>query len=144
MKYIKQLMATSKFVVTNITRSDVVAAIVLSVVIVAVTVSTSKVVMQNYKLEKSVRIAEQKVTIAQYELDNQRLKNQYYKTDYYLDIAARRQLSRGTDGEKLVIVPRSSIVQYLPTSPDVASSTVRDTAKSSNFAKWGKFLRGQL
>jgi hypothetical protein len=144
MKYLDQIKHVVKLVVSNLSNTEVIAGVVLSVTVIAVTLSTSKVIMQNYQLEKSVKIAAQKVAIAEIELDTQKLKNQYYKTDAYLEIAARKQLSKGAEGDKLVIVPKSSIVDYLPKDTTAADTAAATPKKRSNIARWGLFITGNL
>ena len=131
----------------HITRPDVIAALIISVTVAGVTINTSSVIMQNYQLEREVRAMEQKVSVAQIELETQKAKNQYYATDYYLDIAARKQLSKGASGEKLIIVPKSVAVAKLPvkqetTIPD--ANIVDDQQSLSNIQKWRLFLSGDL
>ena len=91
----KRLRTLFAIVLPYITRSDVLAASVVALVIVAVTLNTSSVIMQNYTLQREVRVAQQKADIAQAELDTQKLRNSYYTTDEYLEVAARKQLSAG-------------------------------------------------
>jgi hypothetical protein len=144
MKYIDKTKHIVKLVVSSLSNTEVIAGVVLSVSVIAVTISTSKVIMQNYQLEKSVKIAAQKVAIVQIELDTQKLKNEYYKTDAYLDIAAHKQLNKGADGDKLVIVPKSSIVDYLPKDTSLVDAAKTVPKKRSNVARWGLFITGRL
>jgi type II secretory pathway pseudopilin PulG len=94
-------------------------ALVVIVVVIAVTVSTSRVMLRNYALQKQVNKLEKRVSIAQLETDKQRLLNQYLNTDAYLDIAARRQLTRGLPGEKLILVPSSVALTYVKPLPEL-------------------------
>jgi hypothetical protein len=126
----------------QLTRIDVLASIVISATILAVTWNTSNVILQNYQLDKRVREAQQKLDVAQLELDTQRLSNEYFKTDYFLDIATRKQLGKGVNGERLVIVPRSSALKEIPSSSvEVKESTAVD--ERSNIQKWLDFVAGK-
>ena len=126
-------------------RIENVVGVVIGVTIIAVSLNTSSVILQNYQLEREVRTANQKVSIAEIELANQRLNNQYFQTDAFLEIAARKQLSKGVNGEKLVIVPKSVALAQVPTiaEPEIVSL---DVSKSdlSNFERWVKFVSGDL
>ena len=60
------------------------------VVALLVTWSGIKVVQTNYELEKKISVAKQRNSIEQLENENLKLKNQYYESDQYLELAARR------------------------------------------------------
>ncbi|MCA9347594.1 hypothetical protein KC930_03385 [Candidatus Saccharibacteria bacterium] len=143
----ERLVNISKSAISYLTRVDLLAAAVIAVVILAVTINTSIVIMQNYNLQRQVDIAQQKVDIAQAELDNQRLKNTYYTSDSYLDIAARKQLNQGLPGEKLVIVPHDVAMSYVKDinleTQTVDQADTQDEALS-NFQKWLRFINGRL
>lgn len=131
-------------------RTEILAGVVIAVTIIAVSYNTSNVILQNYRLEKDVREAQQKVSIAELELESQRLQNEYYKTDAFLEIAARKQLSKGLPDEKLVIVPKSVALALVPQTEDISTTqTTRPSEDLSsedlnNFEKWIKFLGGNL
>ena len=145
---VKTLRHYIKLLAQNIGNPELLAGIVIAITVVAVTANTSSVIMQNYTLERDVQVAEQKVAIAQAELDTQRLKNNYYTSDAFLDIAARKQLGKGAAGEKLIIVPKSVAISYTPAIPVNDSNTANNDSRSgsqkSNIQKWGLFLSGNL
>ena len=122
---------------------EALAAFVIVLTVAAVSYNTSQVILQNYQLQRQVSEAQQQVAIAELEVDNQRLTNEYYKTDAFLDIAARRQLSKGLDGEKLVIVPQSVALSYAPAASTQQQQT-RSTEKLSNLTLWLRFITGNL
>lgn len=122
---------------------EALAAFVIVLTVAAVSYNTSQVILQNYQLQRQVSEAQQQVAIAELEVDNQRLTNEYYKTDAFLDIAARRQLSKGLDGEKLVIVPQSVALSYTPAESTQQQQT-RSTEKLSNLTLWLRFITGNL
>jgi cell division protein FtsL len=136
-----------RLVLKNITNPELIAGIVIAVTVVAVTINTSSVIMQNYTLQRDVQVAEQKVAIAQAELDTQKLRNNYFTSDAFLDIASRKQLSKGAPGEKLIIVPKSVAMLYVTKlkatdSPLPIESPSQNSG--SNLQKWGLFLSGKL
>lgn len=142
---IKTITSKSGEYLRRATRPDAIAAVIITATVIGVTVNTTAVIMQNYQLERDVRVMQQKVDVAEIELQTQKAKNQYYGTDYYLDIAARKQLSRGSAGEKLVIVPRDTAMAQLPS--DYAKSTaqtIADKTSLPNYRKWALFLSGDL
>jgi hypothetical protein len=143
---IKKLTHYLKLLAKNITNPELIAGSVIAITVVAVTINTSSVIMQNYTLERDVRVAEQKVAIAQEELETQKLKNNYFKSDAFLDIATRKQLSKGLPGEKLIIVPKSVALTYVPVSNVKPNATTSkdDATSGSNVHKWMQFVSGNL
>jgi hypothetical protein len=131
--------------IRRLTKPDVIAAVIVTATVIGVTINTTSVIMQNYQLEREVRVMEQKVIVAEIELETQKSKNQYYGTDYFLDIAARKQLSRGSPGEKLIIVPKSIALAQLPAGyKKVSATTTGDIGSLPNYRKWQLFITGDL
>src|SRR5690606_14522893 len=81
--------------------------IVFGIIAVLVTWSGIKVVQTNYDLQKRIATMQQQNDIKKLENSNLELKNRYYETDQYLELAARRQYNKALPGEKLLIVPKS-------------------------------------
>ncbi len=121
-----------------------IGSVVISVAVLSVAINSSGVILKNYRLQKQIAELEQRVSVAQDEADKQRLLNQYYATDAFLDIATRRQLTRGSAGEKLIIVPKNVALTYAsaPTSSETAA-TINDDVAKSPFRKWLDFLAGR-
>ena len=77
--------------------------------------------------------------------NNLRLKNQYFNTDQYLELQARRQFGKALPGEKLVLVPKSVA---MANTVDLSSgnNSASDTAITEkpfyqrNFEAWMSFL----
>ena len=131
MQNIKNKLHTAIELAKRASRPDIIAAVIIAVTVVGVTVNTTAV--------------QQKVVVAEIELETQKAKNQYYGTDYYLDIAARKQLSKGAPGEKLIIVPKSVALAQLPS--DYVSSKKTESEDESNlpnYRKWQQFITGDL
>jgi hypothetical protein len=142
---IKTKVHTTIELVKRVSRPDIIAALIIAVTVIGVTVNTTAVIMQNYQLEREVRVMQQKVVVAEIELETQKAKNQYYGTDYYLDIAARKQLSKGSPGEKLIIVPKSTALAQLPSDYTATEKAEEeDSSKLPNYRKWQQFITGDL
>jgi cell division protein FtsB len=110
-----------------------------------VTWSGIKVVQTNYELEKKISVAKQRNAVQQLENENLKLRNQYYESDQYLELAARRQFGKAAPGEKLYNVPESvalsKTIEPLPTAEQ--SEQASDAPKSEylqNFDDWMEFL----
>jgi len=142
----KKIIHHIKLAIKNIANPELIAGGIIAVTVVIVTINTSTVIMQNYTLERDVRVAEQKVAIALAELETQKLKNNYFRSDAFLDIASRKQLSKGLAGEKLIIVPKSVALSYIPadSTKTSVSSDAQTKPNSTSIQKWLKFISGNL
>lgn len=103
-----------------------------------------RVVQRNYILLKQVSVLEQEIELMKISVANQKLMNEYYSTDSYGEIAARRLLNKSMPGEKLMLVPKSLALEKVPGA--LASGNV-DTEeykpKLNNWQKWIRFLSGK-
>ena len=117
----------------------------LAIAIVALSVSWTsiKVIQRNYSLMKQISVLEQEVKLGEVLSQNQKLMNEYYKTDSYLEIAARKQFNKAMPGEKLMLIPKSVALKSLPTSNDDAKKTNQPEEKLKNWQLWMRFLSGR-
>lgn len=102
---------------------------------------TAVVILDNYALQQEVDDLEEEVALL--ELENQRLTYniEYYKTDAYLDLAARENFNLKAPGERVVYVPRSETKK-----PEASSEEAReqnDIDSASNVDQWLYFLFGR-
>lgn len=118
------------------------------VIALLVTWSSIRVVQTNYELQKEMSAMQQLNDVQALENNNLELKNQYYKTDAYLELAARRHFNKAAPGEKLVIVPKEIALAHsidIP-KPKSAADNAAETVKASgtsfqrNYNAWLDFL----
>jgi cell division protein FtsB len=110
----------------------VIGLLVFVVIVLLVTWSGLGAIQSNFVLQKQIARLEQENEVKDLENTNLRLKNQYYNTDQYLELQARRQFGRAAPGETLVIVPRSVAQQAVP-RPEKPSY-------QKNFEAWMEFF----
>ena len=118
----------------------------LAIVAFSVTWSSVRIIQKNYELEKSITTLEQQVAVLDQQTQNQKLINQYYKTDAYLDLAARKYFSKAAPGEKIIIVPPEVANTYVIKVPEneQTAATVKQVPKIlRNLSAWGDFLSGK-
>ena len=113
---------------------------------VAVLVSWSgvKAIQTNYGLQKQIAQLEQENQVQRLDNTNQKLKNEYYKTDEFLELAARRQFGKAAPGEKVVLVPKKvALAHTVDLSEDKAKEKkTGETHKPTyqkNFEAWINF-----
>ena len=111
-------------------------AVILAFVIVW---QTAIVILDNYALQQEVDDLQEEVAVL--ELENQRLSFniEYYKTDAYLDLAARENFNLKSPGERVVYVPRSETTDQEATDE---TDEQTDIDSASNVDQWLYFLFG--
>ena len=122
--------------------------IAFGIIALLVTWSSVKVVQTNYDLQKQIAGMQQQNDVRELANRNMGLENEYYTTDAYLELAARRHFNKAAPGEKLVIVPKEIALAHsveLPAqkAPDQAASEAVKASSSSlqrNFDAWMNFL----
>ena len=128
-----------------LTDSRSLGLLTFGVVALLVTWSGVKAVQTNYELQKQISGLEQNNQVQKLENDNQRLKNDYYNSDEFLELAARRQFGKAAPGETLYLVPKNVALAHASTV--VASSSKQNTKEpethkptyQKNFEAWVNF-----
>lgn len=116
---------------------------VVAIIALSVAWSSVRIIQKNYNIQKRITVLEQEVAVLEQQTKNQKLKNQYFKTDTYLDLAARKYFSKASPGEKLLIVPAEVAATYIhPPSPkEQASKNINPGSKiMNNLRAWQAFL----
>jgi cell division protein FtsB len=102
---IKQILRHPKAAALNDTR--VLGLLAFGVIALLVTWSGIKSIQTNYELQKQISELTQQNNVKKLENTNLKLRNQYFKTDSFLELAARRQFGKAAPGEKVYVVPKS-------------------------------------
>lgn len=121
----------------------VIGLIVFAVIVLLVSWSSVAVIQTNYELQKQISQFDEQNRVQQLENDNQKLKNQYYNTDQYLELQARRSFGKAAPGETLVIVPREvalSKIQPLPETKEDQTQEPNKPTYQKNFEAWRDFF----
>lgn len=118
--------------------------IAFGTVALLVTWSGVKVVQTNFELDKKISVAKQRNQIANLENENLKLKNAYYESDQFMELASRRQFGKAAPGEQLYIVPEEVALANtvdMPAGPSKVEETPDLKPKyQQNFDAWSKFL----
>lgn len=115
------------------------------VIVLLVSWSGARAIDTNYALQKQISRLEQQNRVAELANNNIKLENQYFKTDQYLELAARQTFGLAKSGEKELIVPASIALQHtveLPNSEQVqtASTQAKQPTYQRNFQAWMNFF----
>lgn len=119
--------------------------VVFGVLVLLVTWSGISVIETNYELQKQVAKLEQEKQVRQLENNNLKLQNDYYNTDQYLELTARRQFGKGQPGETLLLVPESVALKYVPEIPadvrqEAATPALKRPFIQKNLEAWVDFF----
>ncbi len=119
--------------------------LVFGVIVLLVSWSGVKVIQSNYDLQKQIARLRQQTEIKQLENTNLRLRNEYYNTDQYLELAARRFFGKAADGETLLLVPEQVALAHTldlprPNEETIEAAEPPKSAQQQNFEAWLNFL----
>jgi len=104
------------------------------------------VIETNYELQKRIASEQQKNEIQKLKNDNIKLQNDYYNSDTYLELTARRLYGKAAPGETLIIVPETVAMKYAPDIPDTVNDLDQQeqpdkrSQYSKNFDAWMDIL----
>jgi cell division protein FtsB len=127
----------------DIFNSKNLAVIVFLIISLSVTWSTAKIIQKNYYLQQQINELEQEVAVQQQINQNQKIKNKYFETDSYLEIAARRYFQKSLPGEKLYIVPKDvalSKIKPVETPQEKQESLSDRSFIIKNWQSWINFV----
>ena len=105
----------------------------LAIIALSVTWSSIKIINKNYELEKQISQLQQQVEVQEQLNKNQKLKNEYFKTDAFLDLASRKYFGKAAPGEKLIVVPKEVAAKYVHPEPAAVTETTKTVSSSSKF-----------
>ncbi len=122
--------------------------IVFCVIVLAVTWSGAKAVQLNYSLQKRAALIEQQNEVYDLENQTQKLKNQYYETEEFKELEARRVLGKASPGERVYIVPQPAATNKVKTPKELKEPVEQKNPApkpktQANFEDWMDFLFGR-
>ena len=106
--------------------------IAFGVIAILVSWSGVKSIQTNYELQKQISELTQQNAVSELENNNLKLRNEYLKTNQYLELAARRQFGKAAPGETVLIVPEK-VAMANTVEPKKVNDKVATTAESKPF-----------
>jgi cell division protein FtsB len=129
--------------IKSILNSRSIGLYLVVIIALSVTWSSIKIIQKNYGLEKQIVQIQQEVDVLDQQTKNQKLKNEYYKTDAYLDLAVRKYFGKALPGEKLIIVPSEISQKYVHQERVKSKNLANQEQKPQfiqNLQKWINFF----
>ncbi len=112
--------------------------LILAIVLCLVWTYQSIVAMsRNWELSEEITARRRDLELIEMEVEAAELENEYYKTEEYQEIIARKFLDKEGYGENMVILPENSEEAKNKHSETVAEVKER---QYSNFEKWMMYL----
>lgn len=96
---------------------------------------------RNWELSEKLTTERKKLELLTIEVETAELANEYYKTDEYQELMARRLLDKKLPGENMVVMPENS--EAAKNKHAEAEKTQEQTSAGreySNFEKWMLYL----
>jgi len=113
---------------------------ILVIIALSITWSSVKVIQKNYGLEKQITQLQQQVDVLDQQNKNQKLENQYYKTDAFLDLAARKYFGKASPSEKLILVPSEVSQKYVHSGIQVTAGSKSTKSKPKFVQNWQDWI----
>jgi cell division protein FtsB len=112
------------------------------ILVLLISWSGIKTIQTNYGLQKKITALNQQNSLQNLKNENLKLKNAYYNSDQYLELAARQNFGLAAAGEKEVIVPEKVALSYTVDLPQAKQIEAKDKqpAYQRNFEAWVDFF----
>ncbi len=101
------------------------------------TFQSIKAMSRNWELSEKLTAEKKELELLEIEVEAAELENEYYRSEEYQELIARRQLDKKLEGENMVVMPDNSEKaknKYKTLATEVVEK------KYSNFEKWTMFL----
>lgn len=107
--------------------------------------SGAKVIQTNYGLQKQISELRQQNAVHELENSNLKLKNEYLKTDHFLELSARRHFGKAAPGEKVILVSKNVALRYTKAEPVDPAKVAKEPRPEKpwyqrNLEAWRAFL----
>jgi hypothetical protein len=92
---------------------------------------------RNWELVERLNSEKKSLELAKIEVETAELENEYYKTEEYQELAARKMVNKQLSGEHMVYMPENSEVAK---NKHKVAEEVKEEKTYSNFEKWMMYL----
>jgi len=106
----------------------------------SVTWSTVKTIQKNYSLQRQIIALQQSVALQTQINQNETLLINYYGSDSYLSLEARKYFNKSLPGEKLILVPQSVANKYIHQTAITNSNSSTSKARLRIIQNWEDWI----
>ena len=118
----------------------VLGLVVFAVIVLLMSYSGVKIIHTNYQLQQDIAQKQQENDIQKLKNENLKLKNEYYNSPQYLELAARQNFGLAMPGEKVLLVSKAVAQAHIPAGSDVPT-TEEVTAAAEHQAFYQRNMR---
>ena len=139
LKYLKKI----EYFLGRLNDVRFIGQVIFVIIVLLISWSGVKSIQTNYNLQKHITALKQQNNLQQLQDENQKLQNQYYQSNQYLELSARQNLGLAEAGEKELLVPAQVALSYTVDLPTLDKSNTTIPKKSviqSNFQSWVDFF----
>ena len=101
------------------------------------TFQSIRAMSRSWELSERLATERKELELLEIEVEAAELENEYYQSNEYQELLARRMLDKKINGENMVVLPENSEVAKHKYD-EVAAETIEK--EYSNFEKWMKYL----
>jgi cell division protein FtsB len=137
-----ELEKKAKYYLERLSDIRFVGQLIFVVIVLLVSWSGIKTIQTNYTLQKKISGLQQQNDVKKLENNNMALQNQYFQSNQYLELAARKNFGLAAPGEKLVIVPKEVALKYTADLPEDRPQSADEKLPKSqhNLESWVDFF----
>lgn len=95
---------------------------------------------RNWELSETLTAERKELELVSVEVEAAELENDYYRSDEYQELVARKYMDKQLPGEKMVVLPENTEEAKQKHETAVAMKTETEKEEYSNMEKWLKFL----
>ncbi|HEX5743969.1 MAG TPA: septum formation initiator family protein [Candidatus Saccharimonadales bacterium] len=139
---IKNIAGKTAYYANRLTDVRFLGQALFVVLVLLISWSGIKAIQTNYSLQKEISRLRQQNDVMRLENENLALKNRYFNSDQYLELAARQNFGLAAPGEKIIVVPKNVALSYtvdLPSDKPPGPKSKRP-AYQRNFESWVNFF----
>ncbi|HET8709546.1 MAG TPA: septum formation initiator family protein [Candidatus Saccharimonadales bacterium] len=118
--------------------------VLFAVIVLLISWSGVKAIQRNYELQQQIAGLKQQTDVQRLQTENLKLKNDYFKTNQYLELSARQNFGLANPGEKELIVPKdvamAHTVSPLPRPTEIQKQTTKQPFYERNYQAWINFF----
>lgn len=103
---------------------------IFGVLVLLASWSGVRVIETNFELQKQIAQLNEQNKVQELTNANLKLQNEYYNTDTYLELTARRQFGKAAPGETLLLVPKDVALKHAKELPDEKAETESTSEKN--------------
>ena len=118
---------------------DNVVLIIAIVLCLTWTYQSIAAMSRNWELSERLTEERKKLELISVEVEAAELQNEYYKSNEYQELMARRNLDKKLPGENMVVLPENSSAAKSKHT-DESKSITTDEPEYSNLEKWTMYL----